>query len=329
MGSVQFCGLWTLNPQRSPPSVGGLAYSWQGVLSSGAASAPLALSATVNQAATPNLFLPGRTVPAGASSASVALTVAFAGTADRRGAASASATFVVASSPLSVALSGAANAVVGALSEACAIASLAGEGRRVWFSLSPSHAFSPATASILASYSAGSGPALVRCDLTDPDGEAAAPVRYEWTCTGPDPTDPTGCLTDSGTPLAFAPNAPAQALRLLGSRAGVRYQVACTATKGARSASAGGFLLVRSVPLPTVSVAGLPAGEAVNPSARLVLLANVTAALPALAGSLRLRWGWALAAEPSVDLTDPSVREGNHFVFLVPPTVHCVVRLCA
>lgn len=72
----------------------------------------MSLTNVVNQAGTPNLVIPARSLPVG-QSAVVALSVCYAASTDRRPCGTASTTFVVSASPLTAALSGA-NAVVGA-----------------------------------------------------------------------------------------------------------------------------------------------------------------------------------------------------------------------
>lgn len=74
-------------------------------------------------------------------------------------------------------------------------------------------------------------------------------------------------------------------------------------TKGDRSTTAAGFLIVRSPPsLPIIRLDGLPSGYRVSPSDRLVLGASVQSVAPDL---LALRW--TQTAGPPVDLTDPLV----------------------
>lgn len=101
-----------------PNPAGGLSFSWTGF--SPETKTPVPLTAA-NQASTPRLFFPARSLPVGLA-ATATLTVSYAGTPDRRAADTASTSFVVAAAPLVVTLRGA-NTEVGA--------------RRVWFPLFP------------------------------------------------------------------------------------------------------------------------------------------------------------------------------------------------
>lgn len=90
-------------------TTGGLSFSW---FAREDGSTPLALTAA-NQATTPNLLFPARSLPVGLT-AVIGLTVCYAGTADRRPCGlSPTTAFTVKASPLVTALSGV-NAVVGA-----------------------------------------------------------------------------------------------------------------------------------------------------------------------------------------------------------------------
>lgn len=105
-----------------------------------------------------------------------------------------------------------------------------------------------------------------------------------------------------GAPSSAAPT-PAQTLRLQSSFAGLRYEIACTATKGDRTTSAAGFLLVRSVAaLPTIRLDGLPAGSRLSPTAQLTLGATVDSVAPD-----QLQLLWTQKSGPPVDLSNPAV----------------------
>lgn len=147
---------------------------------------------------------------------------------------------------------------------------------------------------------AGTGPVTLDCGkaLVDPDGEPGA-FAFDWLCVGP---NPDGCFTGAGAPLAFLANSSKQVFTLQASPQGIAYNFSVRVTKGASSASATGFLVARSLPLPTVSVSGLPDAK-VNPLSRLVLEGSVTSVAPE---TLQVRW--AQMAGPPIDLSDPAVR---------------------
>lgn len=116
---------------------------------------------------------------------------------------------------------------------------------------------------------------------SDPDDEPEN-LRFDWTCVGP---DPRGCFTSDLQPLRLAPNSSTQTLQLQRNGEGLRYNITCTVSKGARSASASGYVIARNVVVPAVSVE--PLTDKANPAARIVLSGNVASASP---GSLRVFW---------------------------------------
>lgn len=96
----------------------------------------------------------------------------------------------------------------------------------------------------------------------------------------------------------------AQVLSLQGSREGVRYDITCRVSKGDRSSSSTGYLVVRSSPaLPVVSVDGL-AEDKVNPNSTLVLRGSVVSLFP---DTLRTEWVQTAGPQPPLDLADPNV----------------------
>lgn len=104
-------------------------------------------------------------------------------------------------------------------------------------------------------------------------------------------------LTDDPTHSA------AQILRLQSSYAGLRYDITCTVTKGDRSTSATGYLIVRTPPaLPVITLDGLPSGLKVSPVERVVLGATVDSVAPD-----QLRLQWTQTAGPPLNLSDPAV----------------------
>lgn len=98
------------------------------------------------------------------------------------------------------------------------------------------------------------------------------------------------------------PHSP-QTFTLQGNAAGVPYTFTCVVSKGGRTATAAGALLARFVPLPSVVVDGLPAGDKANAADRIVLTGSVRSAVPD-----SLSYNWTQSAGPFVNLTDPSVR---------------------
>lgn len=332
---------------------------------------PMNFTNSINQAASPNLLIPARTLPVG-QSAVAALTVCYAATSDKRACGTASTAFTVTGSPLVAALSGV-NAVIGTppaavrpLLPARRTPALTSENtavcpprsctcRLLIPRLRPKTGRRPSSdrrPPPLPPSSCVTGTSAVTLDCSrgsfDPDGEPGG-LTFSWDCRGP---NPAGCFTGTGAPLVFAPNASTQArccavgfflTRCSGERTeihaarvcslnperlesnevffcfsallplpqsftlqanpdGILHNITCTVTKDARSASATGYLVAQSKPLPVVSVDGL-SGAKVNPAARLVLQGSVRSVSPEA-----LSVAWRQIAGPSIDLTSPAVR---------------------
>lgn len=150
------------------------------------------------------------------------------------------------------------------------------------------------------------------CNATSADVDPSAPssVTYDWSCVS---QDPDGCFGADGQPLAFEQGQPRQRLVPMGSANGIKYEITCAATMAGQTASATGHLIAKNAPLPTVSIAALGV-EKVNPGAKLVLQGSASAGGAAgAAGALQLQWRWARKDDPTVDLTDSSVRSAPPF----------------
>lgn len=172
----------------------------------------------------------------------------------------------------------------------------------------------------------GGGPVLLDASQSaDLDGQPGQ-LAFSWQCLPPQaaaaaagqqpPAPPNQtCKTVGGAPLAVLSDQRISVELQGGPSPGRNYTFLVTVSKpDGRNASTAVWLAVRSdVSLPGISLQSLPAAK-VNPSAKLVLFANVSSASPASLQTLwsvtRPSWFADFLSRPGVagtDLTSPSL----------------------
>lgn len=129
---------------------------------------------------------------------------------------------------------------------------------------------------------------------SDPDAEPGE-LRFDWRCEGP---NPAGCFTADLQPLRLAPNSAVQTLQLQRNAAGVRYNLTCVVSKGARTATATAFVIARTAAVPVVSIQPLsdkvrpiPARRPVAPAGPKIRLGQARGGLRPLPPAPRALWG--------------------------------------